>query len=1165
MQHALLGLAIAFILAVAAALAAPAYVNWSDWRANFESHATTLAGVPVRIRGNIEAKLLPTPAFTFREVTVGNPGNGTGAEIGEVRGVLSLGSLLRGEFVAEEFILVRPEMRIAENSSDSILRDARGAAAAAGVVSLARLAIERGSLTVDHGTEKVVLDDIYAEGEVRARRGPMKIDGVFRRDGRRWGLRANAGQFSGDGTGRVRVTLEHAGAGRTFDAEGSLSLAGASPRFEGKVIATFNPPAAVAAGMNWQVTANTRASDEQVTLDAFQLTLGKDAAPHDLAGQLRLQPWRGGTIEGRLSARRLDLDTARGGDAGQGVAAAFAPLREPLALLESLPLRGRVAFTADAIAAGGGALRDVRAEFGLRENSLALERFEANLPGRGIAVASGSADGDSLFAGRASVQAEDAAAFVRWAMGGKAAPLRDAGPFRLAGRVDWRAEFLQVEALEFSLGETRLGGRLGFARAAGAKPARLEADLSADGANLDVLRPVADWLRGEVGKTDLALTMRGNGLRVLDRRLGRIDAALARSGEGVTVERLALEDFDGLSVRASGSIKTPIERPSGTIDFAVTTTRPDGLAVLVQEYLGDDAARLVRHAAGSGSPLKLAGKATGTGAAAVVEVKAEGMLGDMDAAVSANIDLSAEALAKAQMRLEARESKSLSVLFGLSPGLPAAGNGVLEFDLSKPEKGALPVEARLSVPGLEISANGSLRNSGEGRLAPDFMVDVNGGNLRHFLAVAAQAEGTHAIGAAGKFRLTRGGDGFQFRDISLKVGDANIGGALSASALHSPIVGGKLTVDRMNAPALLSLAVGSSRGGKAFWPGTPFTPAALASVEGAVDMEIGVLGLPGGRIADQTKLRLRLAPASAAIEDITGTFAGGRFAAHASLVRGQTVGFDGRIALSDFDAAQVIANGEGSSPVRGRGDLTLSLAGSGATPAAIAASLAGQGTVVLRRLEIDRANPDAIASVFAANGKSGPLDEISVIALLSPALAEGTLKIEKIEAPIVVAGGTARTVKARANAGETRVAAEASVDLARLTLDAAVDLEIDGPAGLPVRPGATLRWRGPLADIERGVEAAALANAINLRAMERETQRIEQRDRALPQRPQPQPSADSNPVASVPSISPPNPSAPPISILPAPRPKGTPPRVALPPLPPAVDVRPFPVWPPTNN
>ena len=336
MQHALLGLAIAFILAIAAALAAPAVVDWNDWRAEFERHASTLTGAPVRIRGRIEATLLPTPAFVFRDVQVGNPESGSGARIGEVQGVLSLGALLRGHLEAETFALIDPDMRIADTGQGSILQAARTAAAAAGVVTLARIGIARGSLTIDRAGGPLVLDDIYADGDMRSRQGPIKFDGVFRHEGRRFGLKISTGQFSADGTGRVRATLDHAGVGHSFDADGQIFLSGSAPRFEGKLIATHRPPVTAAGGTPWQLTANTRASEARVELDALQLSFGKDAAATDLAGKLEFQPWRGGKIDGNLSARRLDLDLAAGSDASKGLPAAIAPLREIVALLDGL-------------------------------------------------------------------------------------------------------------------------------------------------------------------------------------------------------------------------------------------------------------------------------------------------------------------------------------------------------------------------------------------------------------------------------------------------------------------------------------------------------------------------------------------------------------------------------------------------------------------------------------------------------------------------------------------------------------------------------------------------------------------------------------------------------------------------------------------------------------
>jgi len=1164
MQHTLLGLAIAVILAIAAALAAPVVVDWNDWRTEFERHASTLTGAPVRIRGRIEATLLPTPGFVFRDVVIGDPVNGTGARIGEVQGVLSLGALLRGHLEAETFALVGPEMRIADTGQGSFLQAMRGAAAAAGVVTLARVGIVRGSLTIERQGEPLVLDDIYADGDMRSRQGPMKFDSVFRHEGRRFGLKVNTGQFSADGLGRVRATLDHAGAGRSFDADGQVFLSGA-PRFDGKLIATHRPPANAANGTPWQLTANTKASEAKVELDGLQLSFGKDAAATDLAGKIEFEPWRTGKIDGNLSARRIDLDLAAGSDASKGVAAAVAPLQEIFALLDGLPLEGRVGFTSEAVAAAGGTIRDVKATLVLRQQMLEIERLEASLPGRGQIIASGGQTGGTRFSGRASAQAEDSGALLRWAFGARAAALKYTGAVRLAGRVDWRDGRGRFDDLEFTLGDAKLGGSVSLVPAVAKQRARVEAELTADGADLDLLKPLAQWAHAESASADLSFGFTGNRLRLLDRAISRVDFGLSRTSEALAIEQFVLEDFDGLTVRANGKMSAPVERPSGAIDFEVASARPDGLAAIANELFGQEASQLVRHVAGSGNALKLTGKATGAGAAAGIEVNANGTLGDFDTTVAATFDLLTEQLSEAHVAFEARNPGSLAVLFGLSPGLPSAQAGALEIDLSKPEKGVLPLVAKLTAPGAEIVANGTL-SIGEGQIQPAFNVKVTASDLRPLLAVAAQSAGHAALGAQGGWRFSRDTNGFRFDDIALQIGETRVSGALTASTLVRPVIGGKLALTKADASSLLAAAVGPSRGGIGYWPTVRFSPAPLGDVTGTVDLAIDELAMPGGVAAEKSRFRLRLGTNTASFEEFMGTYAGGKFTGQANFVRGQTVAFDGRASLEGFDISRAITAGEKKSEVRGRGTMTLSIAGNGATPAAIAASLAGQGTIAVEGLEIDRANPGAVAAIYGREEKSESQDEISVIAALSPAFAEAPLKLAKIEAPIVVAGGNARIVAARANAGAAQVSVEGTLDIAKATLDAGLEFEIEAAI---IRPGAAIRWSGPLASIERGIEAAALANAITLRAMERETMRIEERDRGLPPMlPRAQEPRVNNPVAAMPPLTPPDPAAPPISVTPSPqaRPKGIEPRYAVPPLPPALEIRPLPpVYRPESN
>src|SRR4029077_6120404 len=101
-QTTLLGLAIAFIIALIAALVGPHFVDWNQFRPQFEAEASKVIGAPVRVAGALDARLLPTPTLRLRSVGVGGAN-----ELGKVRAdkldvEFSLGALMRGEWRANE-------------------------------------------------------------------------------------------------------------------------------------------------------------------------------------------------------------------------------------------------------------------------------------------------------------------------------------------------------------------------------------------------------------------------------------------------------------------------------------------------------------------------------------------------------------------------------------------------------------------------------------------------------------------------------------------------------------------------------------------------------------------------------------------------------------------------------------------------------------------------------------------------------------------------------------------------------------------------------------------------------------------------------------------------------------------------------------------------------
>jgi len=141
-QTTLLGLSIAFIVALIAALIGPYFIDWNQFRPQFETEATRVVGAPVRVGGELNARLLPTPSLRLRSVVVGGAN-----DLGKVRAdkldvEFSLGSLMRGEWRATELTINGMALDLGLDSQGRI-----DWPASSGKFNLGSLAIDRLNLT----------------------------------------------------------------------------------------------------------------------------------------------------------------------------------------------------------------------------------------------------------------------------------------------------------------------------------------------------------------------------------------------------------------------------------------------------------------------------------------------------------------------------------------------------------------------------------------------------------------------------------------------------------------------------------------------------------------------------------------------------------------------------------------------------------------------------------------------------------------------------------------------------------------------------------------------------------------------------------------------------------------------------------------------------------
>jgi uncharacterized protein involved in outer membrane biogenesis len=1097
-QNLLLTIAGAIILAVAAAFAAPFVVDWSQWRSVFEAQAARTLGAPVIIRGPIDAQILPTPRVILRDVSIGLDGGGTSLSAAELAGRLNLGALMRGDVVADQVTLLRPRARLVIDNAGKISLPT-GAARPAGF-SVAQLSVLDGSFELlDRANQRAFkLDDVDLTGEVGGSMGPIKLDGEADAAGLRRRVRLNVSAFAADGTAKLRLGAQNVGSPLSVDADGVLSLAGGAPSFRGRaaLVRTAAPEAGPTGDplKAWSLAAKVDATPQTVAATDLSLTLDAAERPVALSGSARLVAAGPGVPESRLdltlAARQLDLAALTGGATPLAATDALARLLAPLA---DLAMVGSLDLSSDTVLLAGAAAREVKAGLDWSPGGWRARTLEARLPGGARIALSGTlprvaGTGDpnaALFGGTGVLEAQDLPGFVAWVLPqarGLVASL-PAGAARLAGDLSVSAGGFALDKLELAAGESRFAGTAAYTLPVAQGRGRIDAVLTTSDVDVDALLPPMQKLVAlGLGTTDLNLSVGGRQVRLAGGSARSLDLILKGTSEGLGIERLALEDFAGLDLTGSGRLAALGGDGAGTARFTAKLTgrRAEGLPGLAGAFGLTRIEPFLSAAQASLAPVDLTLTLVSQDGRTTVD--AGGRLGGLSG--TGKLGFAADGRLSGQVALDARDGSAVLTSAGV-PGLrPTLGPARLVLDLDQ------RVAATLEFAGARLRAEGKAALDAAGRLEPDLALTLDAADLTPLLPQNV-LPATGAVPARFTGTLTRAGEEWRIGALAGTLGAQRLDGTLAYTS-GQPLRA-TLNLPQWSLAPALALVVGASDGGGAEgWSRAAFGPAAAAPAAD-VTLNVGRFDLPGGLILGEAKVAARLSEGRLAVESANGTLAGGNFAGKFNLARtGQTVQFDGRLALTNADSAALFAAlGVTQPKLRGRVSTTLDLTGRGTSPFALASQLQGQGSVAVEGLEIDQSDPKALQYVMLATERGPPPDQQRLAQLLSDGLARAPLKLARVESAVSVVDGVARTSAARLALGEQRFGLSGALDIPALSFEATLEMQDVASAGLPAAPAAAVQWRGPLTAPERRFDLTALSTAINMRALERETRRLE--------------------------------------------------------------------------
>jgi uncharacterized protein involved in outer membrane biogenesis len=1180
-QTTLLGLAIAIILALVAAMVGPFFIDWNRVRPYAEAEATRIIGSVVKINGPIDARLLPTPTLDLQAVTVGTGKDAV--RIGKVAVEFGLGPLLQGKLRAAEMHVAKPQVSLSIDHDGHIaapvLAKAFGGQLDANVLSIEKLTIEDASASVTDTRSGAtnVFDKLWFNGEVGSLRGPFKGEGGLSHDGIRTGYRINAGRADDNGQLKLRVNIDPTDRPLSLEADGSLALDEDVPHFVGTLKVARLAGVELANGQTvvndpWQLTANLDASLRKALLEKIAFKYGPEKRAIDLTGTADVQFGAHPHFDSVLSALQIDLDraTATKEVTQQKPADVLKILADMMTSSLQPPFPGRIGLGIESLTIGGSTVRQVRGDIVTDGRKWSLEGFEFRAPGLSQVTMSGDLDlsGKRVgFSGPISLDSGDPATLVNWLTGSGENNVATMSPLQLSGDVTLRSEKIAIEHLRTDIDKKSVRGRVVYAWPIGDKPASLDAELKAEALDLDSLVSLVNAARGTTTfemPQDIVLSMHIGKATIAGLEAKSLDARLIRNDQGLSLEHIGVADLAGTAAEGKGTIDLRGKVPTGSLSLAIDAHHVEQLLPLAAAFapaavepLRRFAARVpsakfktvfnLDHAGDSATAkIDLTGEARGLRIklnARVTPVSAD--IATMDLAVLNTADIHVTGTVTADDASVITQGTGLGAYFSVARG---PGDAALSLDGIPSRK--LAFDGHLTAQGLTGTAKGTGRLTDKGP-ETTFHASMTAADpllLRPSSQRATKGETTGAAknpGAAEAVPVAMAAD-VNYADHVLKlsglkgtVGQSSLHGALSAVVGDDVKVDGTLEADKAD----LVRAIGSLAGvyplrvatdkGNA-WSRQPFGGDLIGDRVGKIQLKIGRATLTPWLEAKKAQATLVLSHHKVALSDIKGTADGGALSGHLTLDRNSDgMKLDGELSLTKADAAQLFA-AQGRAPVSGRISTQIEFAAAGLSPEALVGSMTGSGTVTLEHALMADLDPKAFSVAIADIDEGAKPDVTKVTAITDEALRAGNLSVPSAEGAIMIGAGQVRVSKLTAQAKGADVGLSGRYDLLDGRLDVRVTLSAtQAPQLDDVEPPVIyVALRGPFAAPARSIDASALTAWLTLRSIEQQSKKLkalekarhdaaleEQRQPAL-EKPAPS-SAATPPTAAVPPTSPP--------------------------------------------
>jgi large subunit ribosomal protein L24 len=992
----------------------------------------------------------------------------------------------------------------------------------------ATLAIDRLNLTgrvalhdaASHGT--LELDDIAFSGDVRSLAGSLRGDGNFNVSGTRYEFRVASGQsLDGRGT-RVHLSIEPAARPWSADLDGVLNFEARAPRFEGAAVlaanAADNPTvprvkAAAPPPPPWRVTARIKADPKAAKFDQVEISYGAEQAALKLSGSADIRFGASPQLHASLGARQLDADrwfspnplSSQGNRIGAPIG--WLPgLRALMTGVPQPPMPTQIEFRLEQIMLGGRPLQHFVADLHSDTRSWAFDLLDFQAPGATHVELNARAIGFDGLKGSLAIESSDPDSLAAWLRDSKEVSSHSEKPLRLRGNVTVAADRLAIEAMQAEIDGGALEGSVVLSDLPSGG-SRLESVLKAERLDLDATASFVRALAGPQARwpNEARLSLDIGHAVSAGQELGALMAKLGYTPATISLDQLKLGDSAGVLVEGSGGFDR--NAATGKLALTVGATSIAQISGLMAPFAPALASRLDAVGIGPGPARvklaididKVAARADLASARAVFDLDAPQFKGVIRvsakpaAAALRGVDLQTLSGSDVSLetRLTAEHGRALVLLLGLDHVIAVgAGPAQLDATIDGAWKSPLRLQARLSGAGLDADTRGNLQPWAAERTA-SIDLRVHGASLAPLFGLKPSDGATQTDSLSSHISLT--GNRLSFEDLDGAWSGSRLRGHVALSLDDERNLDGVLKLDALDLGNAVAQAIGAAGHDAA----EPVGAGWLTGWHGQIGF-VALRGiLPGGSELRPVSGSLKSDGQSLTIDDFKGGIGGGDVTA--SLEARQSANaviLNARVQLTGADGTAL--RYRALAMPAGRVSMQMTLASQGRSASALVGGLSGSGTVMLDSARIPGLDPRVFEIAIRASDTGQATTDTRLRQIVEPGLSAGALSVKSAQIPFTIRDGRLRVGATALDADGARAMVSGGYDFPADQADLRAVLASTAAGPSSSRPEIQLFMAGSPDALNRTIDVASLSSWLAVRAIDRETRRLDALERGEP-------------------------------------------------------------------